>query len=88
MASDHTTKWAVWWWSHPPTGVEGNWVWRRDCAGGARPALFHTRRYAQKWIRDNYGYIAHRNDLRSAPHYWRVPKAIRVDVVMKEHPRD
>jgi len=42
------------------------------------PALFRTRRKAREWIDKNYGYIAHRLDLRSPPHSWRVPKAVRV----------
>jgi hypothetical protein len=44
------------------------------------PALFRTRREARMWIRDCYGYIARRSDLRTEPHGWRMPRAVRVRV--------
>ena len=48
------------------------------------PALFLTRREAREWIEKRYGYIRNRKDLRSDPHYWRLPVAVRVKVeIMK-----
>ena len=42
------------------------------------PILFKTKAAAQRWIKQNFGYIASRRDLRNAPHYWRMPVAVRV----------
>lgn len=49
------------------------------CFHGA-PALFPDRQGARKFISDNFGYISGRPDLRSEPHGWRVPRAIRVKI--------
>jgi hypothetical protein len=32
------------------------------------PVLFHTRAEARQWIKDNYGYMRDRPDLRAEPH--------------------
>jgi hypothetical protein len=45
------------------------------------PVLFPTRSRARQWIRERYGYIKTRPDLRSEPHGWRMPKPVRVVVV-------
>lgn len=42
------------------------------------PVIFRTKRECQSWIKERYGYIAKRKDLRTAPHHWRMPKAVRV----------
>lgn len=47
---------------------------------GGLPLLFRTRWEAREYIRENYGYILTREDLRSPPHNWRLPKAIKVSV--------
>jgi hypothetical protein len=52
----------------------------RDCM----PVLFHTRTQARVWIKDQYGYILGRKDLLTAPHWWRLPKAIRVVIAAKQ----
>jgi hypothetical protein len=43
-------------------------------------ALFPTRRKAREFIQREYGFIKTRRDLRTEPHGWRLPKAIRVSV--------
>lgn len=48
------------------------------------PLLFATRREASDYARDRFGYIATRKDLREAPHYWRMPKPVRVMVSVIE----
>jgi hypothetical protein len=48
-----------------------------------QPALFRTRRAAQAYIEERYGYIRARPDLRSNPHGWRMPKAVRVTVSVR-----
>jgi len=40
--------------------------------------LFSTKRECQAFIKDKYGYIATRKDLRSPPHNWRMPKPVKV----------
>lgn len=47
------------------------------------PALFRTRREARAYIEEKYGYIRRRPDLRAAPHHWRVPQAVRVEIRIK-----
>ena len=54
------------------------WSWRT-----ALPALFKTRAECRAWIEEHYGYIRGREDLRREPHCWRVPQAVRVDVIEK-----
>jgi hypothetical protein len=46
--------------------------------------LFRTRQKAREYINEKYGYIRTRPDLRVEPHGWRIPTAIKVDVVVKE----
>lgn len=47
------------------------------------PVLFRTRRECRQFIKDRYGYIKDRKDLRQEPHGWRLPKAVKVEVVLK-----
>lgn len=73
------THWGVQWYSR--NNLEGEtrqFMWHEG-----RPALFRTRQLARDWIRERYGYIAHRRDLREEPHGWRVPKAMRVKVTIE-----
>lgn len=49
-----------------------------------KPLLFFRRQDARKYIAASYGYIKHRKDLRSPPLNWRLPKAVRVSVRIKE----
>lgn len=45
---------------------------------------FMTRAKCEDYIRREWGYIRSRKDLRGPPHYWRVPKAVRVTVTVTE----
>ena len=70
--------WGVQWRSaNRLDGVTERLVYR-----GRVPALFSTRREAREWTNEIYGYIRSRQDLRSEPHGWRVPKAVKIDVVV------
>jgi hypothetical protein len=42
------------------------------------PVLFRTRQEARAYIERKYGYIKTRKDLRTHPHYWRLPVPVRV----------
>ena len=44
------------------------------------PALFRTKKEAMQFIKQKYGYIATRKDLREEPHGWRMPKPIRIKI--------
>jgi len=48
------------------------------------PLLFQTRREAREHIETEYGYIKTRDDLRKPPHNWRLPKAVKLNVILKE----
>ena len=49
------------------------------------PMIFKTKREAMAYIKEKYGYIAKRADLRAAPHYWRMPKPVKVLVFEITH---
>lgn len=66
-----TERWGVKW----HVGI----MW--DCC---KPLLFFRRQDARKYIESEYGYIKHRKDLRSPPHNWRLPKAVKVEVIIRE----
>lgn len=51
-----------------------------------RQALFLTRREANAFVSRKYGYIAKREDLRRAPHFWRMPKPVRVTLTCEVAP--
>ena len=69
------TRWAVKW-----ICLDDSWImWRKRL-----PLLFTTRKEARAWIEENYGFIRTRKDLRDAPHYWRMPRAVLVTVRLDE----
>ena len=50
----------------------------------ARPVLFVTKREAIAYIKERYSYRRNRHDLRKEPFCWRMPKAVKVEVILKE----
>lgn len=73
-------RWAVRWRSVSRLdGVTEHWCWDY-----CKPALFMTRREARAYIKQEYGYIAERPDLRGEPHGWRMPRAVKVRVILEE----
>lgn len=70
-------RWAIRWMSFGQDN--GHWL-----ADGCNYHLFRTKKAANEFIREHYGYIAKRKDLRSAPHNWRMPKAVLVGVSLAE----
>lgn len=46
--------------------------------------LFRTREEARNTIKERWGYIAKRKDLRQEPHGWKMPLAVRVEVKLTE----
>jgi hypothetical protein len=47
------------------------------------PVVFGTREEARHWIREKFGYIRHREDLRKEPHGWRLPKPVRIEITVR-----
>ncbi len=47
------------------------------------PALFRTRAETRAFIEKRYAYIAKRPDLRAEPHGWKMPRAVKVFVVLE-----
>ncbi len=45
------------------------------------PALFRTRRECREFLLEKYGYIKTRKDLMAEPHGWRMPQAIKVEII-------
>ena len=54
-------------------------MWK-DCL----PLLFVTRKECRAYIFSNYDYIRDQYDLQNPPHNWRMPKAVKVKVILKE----
>jgi hypothetical protein len=74
--------WSVKWVSD--SKLDGHTEHLMNVRGLGVPMLFTTREQARIWIKTNYGYIAHRPDLRSQPHGWKMPRAVRVAVSITE----
>jgi hypothetical protein len=77
-------RWAVQWYSRNRLdGTRKGWMWED---GG--PLLFRSRREARAYVRQKYGYIATRHDLRTEPHGWRLPRAVKVSVLLVPQGQD
>jgi len=71
-------RWAVQWRSrNRMDGESRHFIWENG-----KPLLFRTQREARERIKAEWGYIAHRPDLRAEPHGWRLPRAVRVRVIL------
>ena len=66
--------WAAEWHSNNLLDGVSRHIINEDCS----PALFRTRKRCREFIKDRYGYIAERPDLRSEPHGWLTPQAVKV----------
>ena len=73
-----TTRWAVQW--NKQFYFDGEF----GSKYGSRPLLFPTRKKATEYIREEWGFIRNREDLRRPPYNWRMPKAVRVEVILRE----
>lgn len=45
------------------------------------PVLFRTKKECRAWIKEKYGYIRWRAELRAERHGWRMPIAILVSII-------
>ncbi len=77
-----STRWAVKWIGG--IGDSGlQWDGEFGSQFGSRPLLFDTRAKARAYIIAKWGYIRTREDLRRPPHNWRLPKPIKVEVILR-----
>ena len=73
-------KWAVKWRSkNKLDGVTEYFI-----SNGYSPRLFHTRKKAEEYIKQYFGYIKERKDLQQEPYGWRMPKAVKVKFTTEE----
>lgn len=72
--------WAAQW--HSRNKIDGDR--KHICYENGLPALFRTRREAREYINRKYGYIRTRPDLKEEPHGWRLPSAIKVEIILAE----
>lgn len=72
------TLWAAQW--HSFNQLDGN---RKHIITGddCLPKLFRTRQECREYIKEKFGYIPERPDLRAEPHGWRTPTAIKVIIL-------
>ena len=83
--SDYPYRWAILWRSqNKRDGYTERFVWDWKDPLRTTPILFRTRREARAMIRERYGYIKSRPDLRAEPHGWKIPRPIKVVVEIKK----
>lgn len=73
-------KWGLRWEQTNRLDGHRQWIMWENCL----PLVFQTRKEARAWADKNYGYIKTRKDLRIEPHGWRFPRAVRIEVILKE----
>lgn len=83
LSQTYTHMWAVrWTFTNKLDGLHdsfyGSWLPRPNCI----MKLYRTKRDCQAAIKEHFGYIARRRDLRTEPFCWRMPKAVRVTVTV------
>lgn len=70
--------WALEWVDRSPEDYTKHFIYH-DCL----PCLFRRRKDAREYAKKEYGYIKHRLDLRRAPHFWRMPRPVKVMVKLQ-----
>ena len=76
-----TNLWASQWRENSSLdGYREHFIYGDDCL----PKLFRKRSECRAWIKEKYGYIAERPDLRVEPYGWRMPQPVKVEVVLLE----
>lgn len=81
---DKALRWGVEWYTkNSLDGERRDLQWRTPCV----PAVFLTRREAREWIKAEWGFLRGRKDLRAEPHGWRMPQAVRVEVIVRRAKR-
>jgi hypothetical protein len=75
------TRWVPAWYSKNQTDGETRRFMTFDY--DQRDFICRTRRECRTLIREQWGYIAKRTDLRREPHGWRLPRAVRVRITVE-----
>ena len=52
--------------------------------GGYKTMVFRTRDEARHYLKENYGHLAERDDLKREPHGWKMPQVVKVSVSVTE----
>lgn len=73
---DKQQRWAILWQSKNELDGFKQHLIRKDC----ELLLFKTREEARKYNKLHYGYIRHRQDLKSEPHGWKTPKVVKINI--------
>lgn len=81
IGSTHAA-WAVMWRSQ--NRMDGFRAWLLGTPDHpCRALLFDTRAAARDFIKEKYGYIRTRPDLRTEPHGWKIPVPVKVKIQMR-----
>ena len=70
--------WGVMW--HSKNWLDGERKSLMNHNDTGLPALFRSRREARAWVKDRYGYILERPDLKKQPHGWFQPYPVKVEI--------
>jgi len=73
-------RWGIEW--HSKNKLDGDK--RQIIWSAGKPLFFLTRQEAREWIKLKYGYIKNRPDLQKEPFGWKMPQAVKVEVVVKK----
>lgn len=76
------TRWAILWRQH--NLLDGK---REHLLGDGHdlPLMFLTRKECRAHIKEHYGYITTRPDLKVEPHGWKTPQPVRIAVAIQYH---
>jgi|HubBroStandDraft_2_1064218.scaffolds.fasta_scaffold289891_2 hypothetical protein len=78
------TRWAIEWRDDEGSHLVGRYSAREpinpEDLSCYEPLVFKTRLAARIFLDKTYGYIRDRADLRRAPHFWKVPRVVKVTV--------
>lgn len=76
------TRWAILW--RQENQLDGK---REHLVGDGHdlPLMFLTRAECRSHLRDRYGYIRTRPDLKTEPHGWKMPRVVKIVVAVEYH---
>lgn len=52
--------------------------------GGYKTMVFASRALARHYVKQHYGYMRGRQDLKDEPHGWKMPQVVKVNVTVEE----
>lgn len=79
-----SNKWGILWCSNNKLGGKREFfMWDKYPNRAGVPLVFRTRKEARAHIKLKFGYIKNRPDLQKEPHGWKMPKAVKVRIVVE-----